>query len=119
MPKILGIITLIGYYNYGNRLQNYAVQEVLHSLGCNCETIINLPTNIILQNRIKKVLNTPFPKLIKIVLMKLNLKNKSVVPKTGTNTLNVALQNFDISIERERASRQFTKENIEENTLNS
>ena len=30
--KKIGIITINDYNNYGNRLQNYAVQEVLKSL---------------------------------------------------------------------------------------
>ena len=34
------IITLTKMYNYGNSLQNYAVQEVLRSFGLNPETII-------------------------------------------------------------------------------
>ncbi|KUO49303.1 MAG: hypothetical protein APF76_15995 [Desulfitibacter sp. BRH_c19] len=40
MRKI-AILTLNGYFNYGNRLQNYAMQEVLENLGFYCETIIN------------------------------------------------------------------------------
>lgn len=39
--KKVGIITLIGYQNYGNRLQNYALQEAIKSLGFEVETIIN------------------------------------------------------------------------------
>ena len=36
----VGIITLVGYTNYGNRLQNYAVSHVLESkFGCKTETI--------------------------------------------------------------------------------
>lgn len=38
--KRIGIITLNGYFNYGNRLQNYALQEVLKSLGVDVETIL-------------------------------------------------------------------------------
>lgn len=38
MNKI-GIVTLNGYYNYGNRLQNYALQEVLKSYNYDVETI--------------------------------------------------------------------------------
>lgn len=38
--KKIGIVTLPGYFNYGNRLQNYASQEVLRSLGCDPITII-------------------------------------------------------------------------------
>ena len=41
--KKVGIITLCGYDNYGNRLQNYATQEVIKSLGCEVETIVNSP----------------------------------------------------------------------------
>ena len=36
----IGVVTLIDYLNYGNRLQNYAVQEVLHALGYNSYTLI-------------------------------------------------------------------------------
>lgn len=44
MPKV-GIVTIIDYDNYGNRLQNYAVQEVVASLGFEPETIVNFPVN--------------------------------------------------------------------------
>lgn len=37
--KKIGIITLNGYFNYGNRLQNYALQEVLKSFNYDVETI--------------------------------------------------------------------------------
>lgn len=40
MNKV-AIFTLNGYYNYGNRLQNYAMQEILKSLNLDVETIIN------------------------------------------------------------------------------
>lgn len=39
--KKIGILTLNGNYNYGNRLQNYALQEVLKGFDLECETIIN------------------------------------------------------------------------------
>lgn len=35
----VAIITLVGDFNYGNRLQNYALQEVLTALGTNVATI--------------------------------------------------------------------------------
>jgi hypothetical protein len=38
--KKIGIITPNGYYNYGNRLQNYALQETLKCLGYDVETLI-------------------------------------------------------------------------------
>ena len=37
--KRAGIVTLFGEYNFGNRLQNYAVQQVLKKNGLNVETI--------------------------------------------------------------------------------
>lgn len=40
MGKV-AILTINDYENYGNRLQNYAAQEVLKSLGFSVETIIN------------------------------------------------------------------------------
>lgn len=36
----IGIITLYGLYNYGNRLQNLAVTELLQRKGCKSETIV-------------------------------------------------------------------------------
>ena len=40
MGKKAAIVTLNGYFNYGNRLQNYALQESIKSLGFEVETII-------------------------------------------------------------------------------
>lgn len=39
MKKIVGILTLNGNFNYGNKLQNYALQYFIESLGYNAETI--------------------------------------------------------------------------------
>ena len=38
--KKIGILTLNGYHNYGNRLQNFALEESINLLGCKAETII-------------------------------------------------------------------------------
>lgn len=37
--KKIGIITLNGYFNYGNRLQNYALQQTLESFNTEVETL--------------------------------------------------------------------------------
>lgn len=37
----IGIVTLTGQFNYGNRLQNYALSEVLSQMGHDVETIWN------------------------------------------------------------------------------
>ncbi|MEK4443629.1 polysaccharide pyruvyl transferase family protein [Niallia sp. FSL K6-0077] len=39
--KKVAILTINDYSNYGNRLQNYATQEVLKSLGFSVETLVN------------------------------------------------------------------------------
>lgn len=49
----IAISTIIDYNNYGNRLQNYALQEVLHNLGHDVETIRNFSeTKISTKNKI-------------------------------------------------------------------
>ena len=50
MNKI-AIVTLSGYFNYGNRLQNYALQETLEGLNFDVETIKNNNTKIISKPR--------------------------------------------------------------------
>lgn len=39
----VGIVTIVDYTNYGNRLQNYAMQEIFKELGFSVETIKNHP----------------------------------------------------------------------------
>lgn len=39
----IGIITITDYDNYGNRLQNYALQKVLNRMGHDVVTIVNSP----------------------------------------------------------------------------
>lgn len=41
--KKIGIITITDYANFGNRLQNYAVQKKLNDFNCKVETIQNIP----------------------------------------------------------------------------
>jgi hypothetical protein len=56
MNKV-GIITICDYINYGNRLQNFATQEVLRSLEFQVETIVNAPP-IKIENRQKENYHT-------------------------------------------------------------
>lgn len=46
------IVTLVGDFNYGNRLQNYALQEILKSIGADVTTIDNPPSS--LKSKIKE-----------------------------------------------------------------
>ncbi len=36
----IGIVTLVGGYNYGNRLQNYAVQQIYETIGFSAESLV-------------------------------------------------------------------------------
>jgi len=79
MRKV-GIITLNGYFNYGNRLQNYALQEVLKSQGFSVKTILvnNMNTNEsgknnFLIDRAKRIFGmTPLELFNKIRIRKIN-----------------------------------------------
>lgn len=42
----VGVVTIVDYTNYGNRLQNYAVQEILRGLGHDPVTIRNFPITV-------------------------------------------------------------------------
>lgn len=60
----IGIITLNGYFNFGNRLQNYALQEVLKTYDFDVETV--WIENIRLHNqgssglgKVKRILSNP------------------------------------------------------------
>lgn len=53
----VGIVTLTGYFNYGNRLQNFALQKVLKSLNNDVETIeIGAPHKTNLKNLPRKLI---------------------------------------------------------------
>jgi len=55
----VAIITITGGDNYGNRLQNYAVQYFLKKYGCDSSSIIYFPSidNESTINRIKIFIN--------------------------------------------------------------
>src|SRR6476619_675188 len=39
----VGLVTITGESNFGNRLQNYAMQRIISELGFSCRTILNTP----------------------------------------------------------------------------
>ena len=71
--KKVGIITINDYRNYGNRLQNYAVQEVIKSLGFEAETIINT-YKVSRIDRLRNIENKSLLYIINKILHK--IKNK-------------------------------------------
>lgn len=74
--KKIGIITICDNRNYGNRLQNYASQEFLKSLGLKPETIVNRSppagkgARLGLVARMKRMISTPIPVLFHRIVMK-------------------------------------------------
>lgn len=68
----VGVLTINDYSNYGNRLQNYALQEVINDLGCEVETIVQERTilseksNRLITDRIKSLMNISNSEKIKL-----------------------------------------------------
>lgn len=96
--KRVGILTINDYKNYGNRLQNFATQEVIKSLGFEVETIVN-KTDVIERknrntnklNRLKRVIQMD-PKIIYDKLIK---KIKFIINKDRiSKTRQKKIENF-------------------------
>lgn len=103
MKKKIGILTLNGYYNYGNRLQNYALEQTIIELGFNVETILvnrsvkrsfldyfaSWESFKLLTKKIQTKLSTPYK------LHKTNEKRKSIFMDFSNE--NIHESNFTIS----------------------
>lgn len=96
----IAISTIIDYNNYGNRLQNYALQEVLENLGHEVVTIRNL-TDIQ-----KPILEKTFENLKNGKLLK-KISNKFIKQKQKQNS-------YQYDMTRNQNFRNFTKEYIHE-----
>lgn len=120
MSKV-GIITLNGYFNYGNRLQNYALQEFIKMNGYECETIINETfidkSDIILNNKknklqrvlnkdLKYIYNKVYNKINKNKINKINTKRSEIFKEFSKQYINetnfsIRLGEIDINLEKE------------------
>lgn len=111
----IGIITLPGNFNYGNRLQNYALQETIKRMGFEVETIVPLPAEKTFFNYtfeflglIKSLLflnySTRKNNLKRIELMKKS-KEKKLQPFTKKYINNYYLKNNDIESMRKLNNR--------------
>jgi len=90
--KKAGIVTIVDYDNYGNRLQNYAVQEVLRERNFEVETIINR-TQYLYERNLKKR-----------ILKKIKIYTNKILGKKSEKE----------NIERKAAFMRFTNQNIKE-----
>lgn len=81
--KKVGILTINDYQNYGNRLQNYATQEVIKSLGFEVKTIVNKTeyikskNNKKISNRLKRIIKMSPKKILNKTIKKIKfIKNR-------------------------------------------
>ena len=71
---VLGLA--VYYNNYGNRLQNYAAQQVLESIGYDVTTIVNKPTKEKASRNFCEIIKADgFTELIRKVFRSVNKKN--------------------------------------------
>lgn len=97
MKKKVAIITVTGYNNYGNKLQNYAVQHILEKLEFEVETI-------------KTQTSAPIKK---ISFIKRLYKNKNKILKKISNKINALKYNKIYNLRRNKFI-QFSKKYIKE-----
>lgn len=65
--KKAAIITLYGNFNFGNKLQNFALQTVLENMGFNVETLIFSPVQ-------KEIVSTSLRNKVKLKIKKINCR---------------------------------------------
>ena len=100
----VGILTISEGENYGNRLQNYASQEVLKSLGAEPYTIKNYTNQYVIKDGIKED--------AKIIISKLYKKINKINNQKLSNMLRyIKFKNFNIS-NIEYANEIVSKDNI-------
>ena len=107
----LGIITISYGHNYGNKLQNYAMQEVYKKMGCEVETIRFTP---IIQHKKKKIVEKLNPKYI-YTRLKVKIYNK-LTNKIRKINLEKRLKNFDEFNKLIKFTEEYTEENYKEKT---
>ena len=97
MKKKVAIITVTGYNNYGNKLQNYAVQHILEKLEFEVETI-------------KTQTSAPIKKISFIERL---YKNKNKILKKISNKINAVKYNKIYNLRRNKFI-QFSKKYMKE-----
>lgn len=107
--KKIGLVTIVDYKNYGNRLQNYAAQQVLRTIGCEVTTIVNKPANKVDGKVNKKFVDRlkgkSFSDLVRIVMNRINRNkhqkafNKKVKAFKNFSSMNINESDFIISVD--------------------
>ncbi|WP_158232500.1 polysaccharide pyruvyl transferase family protein [Sporosarcina sp. P13] len=105
--KKVAIITLNGYFNYGNRLQNFALQEIIKQQGYDVETILHHEAPLI-TNENKMIRN------IKRICRLKNINLKELKMKVS-NKVSAKKRNFAVQ-SRIPEFKDFTQKYIKETT---
>lgn len=96
--KKIGIITMNGN-NFGNRLQNYALQEYLKKLGMNVETIYNCVYEVHKENKFISSLKSLYFKIKKTIinkkLKKINHKKNQLFDKFNKEFIKFSSEKVD------------------------
>jgi len=100
----IGIVTIVGDFNYGNRLQNYALEQILLSKGIEIQTIKFTKTLSLTQkfkNIAKKLILNKLDEKRRLHLKMVQYKEKKICPFTEKylNTVDhrkVDLNSFDL-----------------------
>jgi len=94
--KKVAIVTLNGYFNYGNRLQNYALQETIKYLGFSvdsiriCDEDLIENSSISLASRLVNLLNNNPKEIFKILKNKVYFKiHEKDINEIEKNRLNI------------------------------
>jgi hypothetical protein len=103
--KKVAIVTLIGYENYGNRLQNYATQEVIKNLGFEAKTLIYY-------KRVKPEKEPLHISLKRKILSFCNMTNKERYLAFQNKLTHLLYKN--LIYKRNKAFKLFTEKNINE-----
>jgi len=100
----LAIITLYGFFNYGNRLQNYALQEALTGLGCDVSSIAVESRKEVLKGFLKRYLEKKDGKLAAVLpIERRREKNFKEFTKRYITTKRLIKENgeFDAQLENQ------------------
>ena len=112
ISRKVGIVTLHGYHNYGNKLQNYAMHKVLSDFGFTTDTLIlhkQLHFFSTIQNRFKMIFRQSPSKSIEIVIKRFKPKRYSKEDEKLVNSRTDIFKQFS----KDYLSEKFLKLDID------
>ncbi|MDD5638817.1 MAG: polysaccharide pyruvyl transferase family protein [Candidatus Pacebacteria bacterium] len=107
--KKVGILTLPGYFNYGNRLQAYAAEEVIKNLGFDSHILV-------IENIFSKPKNSKKNNILKLIIKLRKIPIKEICPRALNKIKRTIFLyiNKGIIKEREEIFKDFSKTYLKE-----